>query len=208
VFAAATLLSAGVVASSLRSRGPRVAALAASLLGIAAVVLDGAPQLGDDFGGVLALVPALVVLAVLAREVRVDRRVWAGAAAVGMATALALLGYDFIAGGGHVGRFANDSSGGIRTTLDRRLVAMLHSWHSSVYVVMVAAALLAVAALWRHPSLRAAFAEQPAMRAGFVALGVCAVLGGVLNDSGAVVTGAAAAVGIPLLLAGCLRTAR
>jgi hypothetical protein len=208
VFAGAALISAAVLAHSVSSRGPRAAALVAGLIGVGAVALDGAPQLGNDVGGVLALSPAVVVLVLFVRETRLDRRVWAAAGAIGIAAALALLGYDVIAGRGHVGRFASDSSGGIRTTLDRRLVAMLHSWHSSPYVVMVAVALVVIAALARHSSLRAAFATQPAMRAGLIALGVCAVLGGVLNDSGAVVTGAAAAVGLPLLLAGCLRTAR
>jgi hypothetical protein len=208
VFATSVLLVAGLVATAVRNRGPMIAAAVAGLLGLIAVVIDGAPAFGDDFGGVLALVPALVVLVVLTRELRVDRRVWLAAAATGVAAAAALLLYDLVAGGGHIGRFASDSGGGIRTTLDRRLAAMLESWHTSAYVVMVAVALLALAVLVRHPSLRAATAERPALRGGFIAVAVCAVIGGVLNDSGAVVTGAAAVVGVPLLLAGCLRATR
>ena len=208
VFATSVLLVAGLVATTVRDRGPRVAAGVAGVLGLIAVVLEGAPVFGDDFGGVLALVPTVVVLVVLTRELRVDRRVWLVAAATGVAAAAALLVYDLVASRGHIGRFASDSGGGIRTTLDRRLAAMLESWHTSAYVVMVAVALVAIAALARHPSLRAATAERPALRGGFIAVAVCAVLGGLLNDSGAVVTGAAAVTGAPLLFAGCLRAIR
>jgi hypothetical protein len=205
LFATTALLTAGVVAGALRHRGRRVAFVSALTIGGVALVLDGAPVLGDDLGGVLALAPALVVLGLLVLGVRLGPRLWLAAIGVGIAVGAALVGYDAISGGGHIGRFAGQAGrSGARVTIDRKLASNLGSWHRSDYVAMVGFGLAATAVAARGP-LRRALGSTPLLGAGFVAVAVCAVLGGALNDSGVVVPGAAAVVAVPLLLAGCLR---
>ncbi|MFL6240365.1 MAG: hypothetical protein ACJ735_12825 [Actinomycetes bacterium] len=206
IFATTALLTAGVVA--VRQKGRRNVVAVAGTIGVVALVLDGAPSLGDDLGGVLALAPALVVLIALVAGARIGPRIWVGALAVGVAAGLALIGYDLVAGGGHIGRFAGQAGrSGARVTIDRKLAANLGSWHRSDYVASVGFGLIAVAVMMRGP-LQRALNERRALAAALVAVAVCAVLGGVLNDSGVVVPGAAAVVAVPLMLAGCLRAQR
>jgi hypothetical protein len=203
LFAVAALLTAGVVATVVQRRAWRVGAVLA--IGLCALLLDGAPRWGDDLGGVLALAPALAVLVLLVLGVRLTARVWLMVAAVGVVAGLALLGYDAVAGGGHIGRFAGQAGrSGARVTIDRKLAANLSSWHRSDYVATVGFSLLTLALVARGP-LRRAVRSAPLLGAAFIAVAVCAVLGGALNDSGVVVPGAAATVAVPLLLAGCLR---
>ena len=68
---ASALLCLAVLAAG-RSR--RVAMRTVAAGGAVLVVVDGAPFLGDDVGGVLALVPALAALAALVARVRVTAR--------------------------------------------------------------------------------------------------------------------------------------
>jgi hypothetical protein len=205
VFATAALLTAGFVAAALRVRGRGLALAGALAIGVVALVLDGAPGLGDDLGGVLALAPALAVLTLLLLGVRVGARGWLAAAALGLVAGVALIGYDAVSGGGHIGRFAGQAGrSGARVTIDRKLAANLGSWYRSDYVAMVVFGVIAVAVAARGP-LRRALGSMPPLAAGLAAVAVCAVLGGALNDSGAVVPGASAVVAVPLILAGCLR---
>jgi hypothetical protein len=205
VFATAVLLVIGLVASVLRYRGRRVAVTAVVVIGVVALLLDGAPMFGDDLGGVLALAPALAVLGLLALGVRLGPRVWLAAIALGVAAGVALIGYDLVSGGGHIGRFAGEAGkSGARATIDRKLAANLGSWHRSDYVAMVGFGLFAVVISLRGPLLRAV-RSLSLFGAALVAVAVCAVLGGALNDSGVVVPGASALIVVPLLLAGCLR---
>src|SRR5206468_1985314 len=63
VFAAAALLCAGVFGGQLVGRGHRAAGIAvAAAIGLVALVVDGAPPLGNDAGGAVTLLPAVVVL--------------------------------------------------------------------------------------------------------------------------------------------------
>jgi hypothetical protein len=204
VFAAAALLTAGVVASALRKHGRRVAVAGAVVVGLFALVLDGAPSLGDDLGGVLAIAPALAVLTLLLLGVRLGVRVWLVAGALAVLAGGALIAYDAIAGGGHIGRFAGQAgSNGARVTIDRKLAANLGSWHRSDYLAVVGFGVAAVIVTWRRTYR--ALAASSGVRAAFVAVAVCGVVGGALNDSGVVVPGAVALVAVPLLLAGSLR---
>ena len=205
VFATSALLLAGVTAAALRGRGRTWAVAAAVSVGSVAIVLDGMPMFGDDFGGVLALAPALVILALLVAGVRVGLRWWLAAAAAALAVGLGLIGYDLVAGGGHIGRFAGQAgSSGARVTIDRKLAANLRSWHGSDYVAVVAFGVVASVIAVRT-AYRRAIGTLPTLGASFAAVAVCAVVGGAVNDSGVVVPGAAALVAVPLLLAGCLR---
>ena len=89
VLAAAVLLAA--------SASRRAVVIAA--VGLVAVAVDGAPPLGSDVGGVLALVPAFVLLAMLRTGTRVtlSRLALAGAGAAAVVTAFALADFEIVA---------------------------------------------------------------------------------------------------------------
>jgi hypothetical protein len=73
-----------------------------------------------------------------------------------------------------------------------------------VFVAVMVVAGIALAR--RRGGLAGAWGGHDAPVAGLLSATLCAVLGGVLNDSGVVVPGAAAVVAIPLVLAACLRS--
>ena len=68
--AVAALVAAGWAAQKLSSKSRVQAALAVLAIGGAAIVVDGKPGWGTDFGGIIALTPAVLLhgLAHLARE--------------------------------------------------------------------------------------------------------------------------------------------
>jgi hypothetical protein len=82
ILAAAALLAAAAAAARCHRRA--VAAAVVIALGVVAVAVDGAPGWVDDFGGVIALVPAFVLLALLVSGIRITvlRAILAGVAGV------------------------------------------------------------------------------------------------------------------------------
>ena len=205
----------GVLAASLllaASRLRRAASLA--VVGLVAVVLDGAPPFGSDVGGVLALVPALVLLALLrtGRPVTVVRLALAGAAAAAVTIGFALA--DFARPERertHLGRFVQDVADGTAGQLlarkaDAVLELLLLSPVTAALPLVVAAAAYAVL---RPPApLRQAFEAVPGWRHGLLAVGVAALLGFALNDSGAAVPALALCVALPATAAVVVRARR
>jgi hypothetical protein len=182
-FAASALLVAGLVGGRLS----RVAgAVCASAIVIVALVIDGAPSLGDDIGGVLALLPAGLVLVALVARVRIT--VWRAVVALAMAAAVAVLialaDYSRPASQQtHVGRFVGQVlHGGAGTEVRRKFDASVGSIGLSVATFIVAFALV-IGWVARH-RIRAALTEVTGLVAAAVSLVVLAVLGMALNDSG------------------------
>ncbi len=197
--AAAVCLLGGFVAASGRSRA-RLASL--MLLGGTLVVL-GVPIWGADVGGVLAFTPTILLFGMLVygQRVRIRTLVIGGIAA---ALATTLFGLLDLARSptqrGHLGRLFErigaDGLGPLLSIVQRKLVANLSVSTSSLWV----AALPIGIALWvliaNHPSrpLGALRDRIPTLGAGLAAAIVAAVLGSMLNDSGAIVGGVSAMV--------------
>ena len=186
------LILAGLVGARLRARGRRRAAvLATALLCILAVFVDAAPMLGDDFGGVLAMVPASIVLVALVAGVRLTWPRIAGAlgAAAVVAVAVALADYSRAPDAQtHVGRFVGQVlHGGAGEVVRRKLDASLLSFGNVALtsLVVVAAALAIIARERLAERLRVV----PGATESVVPLAMLAVLGTFLNDSGVVVGG-------------------
>lgn len=189
---ASMLICAGLAGAAMRARGRRAAAVVvASLLSLVAVVVDAAPMLGDDFGGVLAMVPASLVLVALVAGMRLTwQRVLAalGTAAV-VAVVVALADYSRAAGSQtHVGRFVGQVlHGGAGEVVRRKLDASLLSFGNvALTSLVVIAAVVAIAARER---LAARLRVVPGLSETLVPLVMLAVLGTFLNDSGVVVGG-------------------
>jgi len=205
VLAAAVLLATAVVFRR---------ALPIAAVGVVTVVVDGAPPWGSDVGGVLALVPAFVLLAMLRTGTRVSvlRLAAAGAAGAAVVTAFALADWSRDpADRTHLGRFVQDLADGTAGQLLTRkagavLDLLVASPVSPLLPLVVAGAAYLVARPPAH--LAQAFRASPAWRHGLLALGLAALLGFLLNDSGAAVPALALCVGVPATLAVVVRARR
>ena len=133
--------------------GRRSALLVTTLLGGAALLVDGAPQLGADVGGALTLVPTLAFLAAGLAGLRLSWRRWL---AIGVATVLVVGGFavvDLLRPGGptHLGRFARQvADGSAAGVLGRKAYALVGPFVTKpvMAAALACAVVFVVAALW------------------------------------------------------------
>ena len=133
--------------------GRRTALLVTALLGGAALIVDGAPQLGADVGGALTLVPTLAFLGAGLAGLRLSWRRWLG---IGTATVLVVSGFavvDLLRPGGptHLGRFARQvADGSAAGVLGRKAYALVGPFITRplTAIALACTAALAAAALW------------------------------------------------------------
>jgi hypothetical protein len=194
----ATLASTTVLLGAIHvSYAPRrrEAVLAVACLFAFVVVLDGAPSLGSDVGGILTLVPVfgLTLLVLSGRRIGVRALVIAGAVTV-VALALAT-GIDLLrpaATRTHLGRLVGDIGtngfGAFTTTAQRKLAVNFRSYRSpwSWTVVIIAVYMLYVLG-WAR-GWKELLPSGSAVRAGVVGALAAGLLGYAVNDSGVVVT--------------------
>ena len=198
--ATAACLLAAFVAASWPTRRGRLAAL--GMLGATLVVI-GFPTWGADVGGVLAFTPTILVFAavVLRRRIRL-RALVAGA----IATLAAVVAFGFLdlarpaSERAHLGRLferiGDEGIGPLLSIVQRKLIANLEVSTSSFWVAAIPIALAVWVLVRRHPTrpLERLRAGIPTIDAGLAATVVAAILGSLLNDSGAIVGGVAAMV--------------
>jgi hypothetical protein len=190
LFATAALLCAGVVGGHLVAAGSRgEGVLIATLIAGVALVVDGAPSFGDDAGGAVALLPAIVVMLGVLLGIRVTWR-RALTVVVVAVVAISVLGVaDHARGAGaqtHLGRFVGQVlHGGAGTVVQRRLTAVGRSFGNVVFTLLVLAATVAVVMCWN--AFRQRVAPVPGLLAALAGVVVLAVLGSLLNDSGVAV---------------------
>lgn len=141
-------------------RGRRTALLMTSMLGGAALIVDGAPQLGADVGGALTLVPTLALLGAGLAALRLSWRRWL---AIGATTLLVVGGFaavDLIRPGGptHLGRFARQVADGSAVgVLGRKAYALVGPFvtrPAAAAGLACALALLAAALWWLRRQVR------------------------------------------------------
>ena len=133
--------------------GRRSALLVTALLGGAALLVDGAPQLGADVGGALTLVPTLAFLAASLAGLRLSWRRWL---AIGAATVLVVGGFavvDLLRPGGptHLGRFARQvADGSAAGVLGRKAYALVGPFVTKpiMAAALACAVVIVAAALW------------------------------------------------------------
>ena len=133
--------------------GRRSALLVTALLGGAALLVDGAPQLGADVGGALTLVPTLAFLAAGLAGLHLSWRRWL---AIGAATVLVVGGFavvDLLRPGGptHLGRFARQvADGSAAGVLGRKAYALVGPFVTKpvVAAALAGAVVIVAAALW------------------------------------------------------------
>ena len=199
-------------------RSRSTALVLTGLLGGAALVVDGAPQLGADVGGALTLVPTLAFLGAGLAGLRLNWRHWL---VIGATTVLVVGGFavvDLIRPGGptHLGRFARQvADGSAIGVLGRKAYALVGPFVSKPVMAAALActlALVVVAVWWGRGQVRAWHAGTspyawlaPATGGGTTtalrALGVLTVASVLVNDSGVTMAGFIFAAAAPALLA-------
>ena len=170
-------------------------------------VVTGAPWWGSDVGGLLAALPALVVVVVVSRERgRLGRRV-----VIGAAVALLGAGGLLMAAGlwdrsrpastrTHLGRFVDDLlAGDAVPVLERKLSASWDVLTSTPWTLAVPVLLAGLASLaWMPRGRRWSVVERhPELRAFGASITVAGALGWALNDSGVAVAAAMLAIAVP-----------
>ena len=133
--------------------GRRTALLVTALLGGAALLVDGAPQLGADVGGALTLVPTLAFLAAGLAGLHLSWWRWL---AIGAATVLVVGGFavvDLLRPGGptHLGRFARQvADGSAAGVLGRKAYALGGPFVTKpvMAAALACAVVIVAAALW------------------------------------------------------------
>ncbi|HVE26457.1 MAG TPA: hypothetical protein VNC22_13680 [Sporichthya sp.] len=213
VFAMCSLTTAAGAASYLIRRGREMAAGGVVLAaGAVAALVDGWPDFGADFGGVLALVPGVAVLAAGVSGVRitVPRVIGVALAAVGAAAGIALLDWRREpARRSHLGKFVQDVlDGNGPDVIGRKLDANFGLLVDAPIIVLAAIPLvvLAVLTLLRPEKLRLhglarAQAEDPVLRPLMFGCLSTALVGFAVNDSGVIVPAVALIAAGPLLVA-------
>jgi hypothetical protein len=210
VFAASVLIATGCVAQAVR-RTWRPVLLAA--VGVAAVVLVGAPSWGSDVGGLVSLSAAVVVATMRVADIRLSVGRLAVAAGVAGLAVVAFAAYDLsrpVAERTHLARFVDQLRDGTASTVvGRKAEANLTLLVNSPLTLLVLGALLLLGVCLLRPvgGLRRVFALYPGVRAGFAGTAVAALLGFAVNDSGIAVPAFAAAVAVPLAIAVAMRVA-
>ncbi|MBO3725644.1 hypothetical protein J5X07_11515 [Actinomyces bowdenii] len=218
----ALMVLIAVVADEAGRRRRILAPVVVAALGGAALVLDGAPQLGADVGGALTLVPALVALAAALMGWRLGWRRWLLVGAVTCGTVAGFAALDLARPDGqrtHLGRFAlGVLDGSALSTIARKASALVRpflAYPPALLLLVLAAVALAAAVLWGHAQRRQwragtsrygwlaqqALLPPPWWPAALRALGVLTVVAVALNDSGVTMAGFVLVAAAPTALA-------
>jgi hypothetical protein len=212
LFATGALFGALALAELMLARGrsPRQAALAVTAVGAAATVIDVAPNLGCDFGGPPALVPAFGLLALWVAGIRVTWRRLTAIAGLTVGVLVSVVVLDWLRPAErrtHLGRFLQsvlDGEGGpiVQRKAEQNLGLLLSS---PLTMAIPAAAVLATALLWhparwRFTALQLAYDRQPLLPAGLAALGILLLLGFLANDTGTSIPPGGLMILAPLLV--------
>ncbi|GAA0397567.1 hypothetical protein GCM10009530_56510 [Microbispora corallina] len=217
VYSTGTILLLAGVAHALRRR-PRLAALVCLAYGLVAVVADGWPAWGADFGGVPSFVVGVAVflLMVTGRRVSVVRLGLVGLAGVALVALIAVA--DWLRPPDrrtHLGGFVQQVvSGEGGSVIGRKLGAMLHTLGNLPLTLL---SLVALAFLflvlyrpsrWGASALSLVYERAPELRAGLFGALAAALVGFLINDSGIAIPAMALTVAVPLTLAASVRALR
>jgi hypothetical protein len=207
VLGATSLITGALMVHRWPGRPLVLAAVAALFVGT--VIADGAPQLGSDVGGILALVPALGLTWLLLAGKRPTLKML-GVVSVAAVVALGL----FLAADlarppdsrTHLARLFEDvrARGGevFVDTIGRKIRTNLRVFRSTIWTYLVPPALAVIAWLLLRP--RGRWAElaliYPKLRAGLIGGLLLAVIGFSVNDSGIVVPAMVLSFLVPMTL--------
>ena len=228
LFATAMILTTVALADPLLRAGRKGLAVAAiAVMGVVAVVINGTPSIGADFGGPPALVPGFAILALLAAGIRLNWRRVLVVLAAGAVTVVSIAVADWLRPADertHLGAFVETVlDGGLWTVLLRKGETNLRILFGSEQTLLAIGGLLLVVLLVGRPArsavsapdggpyawlsggapLRQIGTDAPMLLKGLIALAVTLGIGFALNDSGVVVPATGIGLAVPLLAASC-----
>ncbi|HEY3558821.1 MAG TPA: hypothetical protein VGL05_15220 [Kribbella sp.] len=208
--AVGALVTAGWIAQKLLDRSRAQAAVAVLVIGGAAIVVDGKPGWGTDFGGIIALVPAVLLMAWLTWRGSISLRALIGVGVAGVLAVSAVAFLDFLRPPeqrSHFGTFvARLLDGQVGDVFIRKLQMAVQFFSGPAGWLMLVAVLLCMAATVfpdRVPSTtyRAFYGSLPMIRPTLIALSTCGLVGMLLNDAGVALPAIMAGFAVPLLVA-------
>jgi hypothetical protein len=187
-YATAGLILAGYVAHCFLVAGRRVAAVAAvGAIGLGIVICEGWPSMGSDFGGVIALTPAVLWLMLALSGVRIT---WLRLLAIGGSAVLAVAVIsvlDWFRGPDrrtHLGNFVQRVlDGDALDVISRKAVASAETVASVVGIgsLLIGVVLWIVIFKYVVPRVSSGFTT---VRSALIATLVVAIVGTLLNDGG------------------------
>jgi hypothetical protein len=164
-----------------------------ALLFIAVVLVDGAPQVGSDVGGVLALVPGFALTWIFLAGRGISWKIVGIGVIAAVVASASFIAIDVSRPPEqrtHLGRFFEDvrSRGGSAfiETVQRKAASNFRQLRSfqNLYKFLLPAIVTAIFLFWPLRWWKQFGSEHPALRAGFVGALTVALLGSALNDSG------------------------
>jgi hypothetical protein len=175
-------------------RGRRGAVQAGvALLFIIVVLVDGAPQVGSDVGGVLALVPGFALTWIFLAGKGISWKILGVGVIAAVVASASFIAIDVARPPEqrtHLGRLFEDvrSRGGSAfiETVQRKAASNFRQLRSfqNLYRFLLPAIVTAIFLFWPRRWWKQFGSEQPALRAGFLGALTVALLGSALNDSG------------------------
>jgi hypothetical protein len=208
--AVAALVTAGWVAQKLIDKSRVQAALAVLAIGGAAIVVDGRPGWGTDFGGIIALTPAVLLMAWLTWRGSISLRALIGVGVTGVLAVSAVAFLDYLRPAdqrSHFGTFvARLLDGDVSDILIRKLDMAVQFFTGPAGWAMLLAVVLCMLATVlpeRVPSesYRTFYSSLPMVRPTLLALSTCGLVGMLLNDAGVALPAIMAGFTVPLLVA-------
>lgn len=192
-----------------RSEGKGWALVAVGAIFLVTIVVDGAPNLGADVGGVLALVPALGITFMLLSGRKPNWRVVAAACVAAIVVVGLFLIFDLSRppdSRTHLARLYEDVSdrgvGAFTDVIVRKARANLRLFQRTIwtYLVPVALGLLAYLVLRPKGAWSRLAGREPKLRAALIGGMLVGLFGFAVNDSGIVVTAMVLSYLVPLAL--------
>jgi hypothetical protein len=205
VLASCSVLTAALVVHRWKG-SPAALIFAAALFGVT-ILFDGLPTLGSDVGGVIALVPALIVTWVLLAGKRPTLKLLLVVVGVLALALVVFLLFDLSrppASQTHLARlfeeFRTRGSSALTDTLGRKIRANLKVFGSTVWTLSVPPALAVMAWLLLRPRGRWQLVVEtyPRLRAGLVGALLVGILGFAANDSGIIIPAVVLSFFVPL----------
>lgn len=207
ILGASSLMTGALMVHRWRDR--RAVLPLVALLFAVTVVADGAPSLGSDVGGVIALVPAFGITWLLLADKKPSWKIFLAALLGGVLALGAFLLLDLSRPPEtrtHLGRLFEDvqARGGevFLDTIGRKIRTNLRVFRSTIWTYLVPPALAVIAGLLLRPRGRwhAVAAAFPKLRAGLIGGLLLAILGFSVNDSGIVVPAMVLSFLVPMTL--------
>ena len=171
------------------------------------VICVAAPAFGSDVGGTLALIPAIVLVAMVVSGRRIGLRRVMVAAVLGAVVVVGIAAIDLARPASsrtHLGRFANTLiHGDAGVVIRRKMRGNIAISTSSIWSILLLGGLVVAAVMaWRYRQrLSVLVAHVPAASVFLVGFVTLVVLGFALNDSGIAIPAVMLGVGVPWMVA-------